>query len=451
MTKKAAVYALLVGQVFLWTGSAFISVLYRLLAFYAPAQVTLLTEVLYYFAQAAGIGVFALLLRYRPALAGGRRLAAAALAATFVFTGAALLLNSAACVMLAGLAMNLGIGLLSGVYLTRLSSQLPMECRGRAFGIAYAAGSVGTWLLSLPLGGALLRGPWALAVCLALAALSVGLLRFLEPIAEPAGEPERKPDSFDRNFLLLALSVPFLCSLVNGLGCYFSAADISAVYDPIFLRIFYALGLAAAGAASDRSRRHGAIFCFAALIFPFVSLALRDEVPASAVMRAFSYIFNGFFSVYRIVLFADIAARRARLLPLAVFGLLAGRLGDGLGTLGGVLLERNQTALTCLNGGAFILCALLFFALYHRLYMPLLPERENTEALLSAYEARFGFTAQQCRIFRLVSRGCSNSEIAAELFLTESTVKFHMKNILKRTGCANRTELISDFKSSAAR
>ena len=58
--------------------------------------------------------------------------------------------------------------------------------------------------------------------------------------------------------------------------------------------------------------------------------------------------------------------------------------------------------------------------------MPLLPERENTEALLSAYEARFGFTAQQCRIFRLVARGCSNSEIAAELFLTESTVKFHM-------------------------
>ncbi|NLT49105.1 MAG: hypothetical protein GXX92_11905 [Clostridiales bacterium] len=447
MTKRTTLFALIVGQVFLWTGSAFISVLYRLLAFYAPAQVTLLTEVLYYAAQAVGIGVFALLLRRRPAFAGGRRFVAAALAITFVFTVAAILLNDGILVMLVGLAMNVCVGLLSGAYLTRLSSQIPMECRGRVFGLAYAIGSIGTWLISLPFGGTLLQGNWSLGTFFVLAALSVVLVRFLEPITPETEERGTDSVSFDRKFILLALSVPLLCSVVNGLGYFFSAADVSTVYDPVFTRMFYAVGLIVAGIVSDKNRRYGAVCCIVALIFPFISLALKNEVDASAVMSAFSFIFYGFFSVYRVVLFADIAAKHAQLLPLAVFGMLVGRLGDCLGTLGGIYLEGNQVVLTCLNAAAFILCALLFFALYHRLYMPTLPERENTEALLSAYEAHSGFTAQQCRIFRLVVKGCSNSEIATELFLTESTVKFHMRNILKRTGCTNRTELISDFKS----
>ena len=447
MTKRTAIYALIVGQVFLWTGSAFIAVLYRLLDYYLPTQVTLLTEVLYYAVQAVGIGVFALLLRIRPVLAGGRRFTAATLVTTFAFTVAALLLNNGILVMLAGLAMNLCIGLLSGTYLTRLSSHIPMECRGRVFGLAYAVGSIGTWLISLPFGGAMLQDSWSSVTFFALAALSVVLVRFLEPVGSESEEQGSSLVPFDRKFILLAFCVPLLCSVVNGLGYFFSAADVSTVYNPVFKRVFYAVGLIIAGVVSDKNRRYGAVCCIVALIFPFVSLALKDEVDASAVLSAFSFIFYGFFSVYRVVLFADIAAKSDRLMPLSVFGLMAGRLGDGLGTLGGVYLEGNQIALTCINAGIFVLCCLLFFALYHRLYMPALPERENTEILLSTYEARFGFTAQQCRIFRLVVKGYSNSEIAAELFLTESTVKFHMKNILKRTGCANRTELISDFKS----
>ena len=35
------------------------------------------------------------------------------------------------------------------------------------------------------------------------------------------------------------------------------------------------------------------------------------------------------------------------------------------------------------------------------------------------------------------------SEISAKLFISENTVKFHVRNILKKTGCANRTELLA--------
>ena len=112
------------------------------------------------------------------------------------------------------------------------------------------------------------------------------------------------------------------------------------------------------------------------------------------------------------------------------------------------MLGESQVLLTCLTAAIFIVGMLLFFSLYHKLYMPRLSEKENTEALLVEYEARYEFTSRQSEIFRLVVKGCSNMEISGELFLSENTVKFHMKNILKKTSCTNRTELIAKFKHS---
>ena len=159
--------------------------------------------------------------------------------------------------------------------------------------MSYAIGSIGTWLISLPFGGALLQGNWSLVTFFVLATMSVVMVRFIEPIS-PEAELESSSVLLDKKFILLALSVPLLCSVVNGLGYFFSCADISTVYDPVFTRIFYAVGLIIAGVVSDRNRRYGAVCCIVALIFPFVSLALKDEVGAAAVMSTFSYIFYGF-------------------------------------------------------------------------------------------------------------------------------------------------------------
>lgn len=45
------------------------------------------------------------------------------------------------------------------------------------------------------------------------------------------------------------------------------------------------------------------------------------------------------------------------------------------------------------------------------------------------------------RILQLVADGLTNSEIGAQLHLSTSTVKFHVRKILDRTGAANRTDL----------
>lgn len=49
-------------------------------------------------------------------------------------------------------------------------------------------------------------------------------------------------------------------------------------------------------------------------------------------------------------------------------------------------------------------------------------------------------TARELEILRWVAAGESNSAIARQLFVTEQTVKFHLSNIYRKLGVANRTQ-----------
>src|SRR5262249_55189895 len=51
-----------------------------------------------------------------------------------------------------------------------------------------------------------------------------------------------------------------------------------------------------------------------------------------------------------------------------------------------------------------------------------------------------GPPARQLDILVRVARGLSNREIGAELVISEHTAASHVRSILRKTGCANRTE-----------
>ena len=51
-----------------------------------------------------------------------------------------------------------------------------------------------------------------------------------------------------------------------------------------------------------------------------------------------------------------------------------------------------------------------------------------------------GLTPSEQRVLDALTRGLSNKEIAAELWLTQQTVKFHLRNIYRRLGASNRSE-----------
>lgn len=50
---------------------------------------------------------------------------------------------------------------------------------------------------------------------------------------------------------------------------------------------------------------------------------------------------------------------------------------------------------------------------------------------------------RELEVLRLMTRGRANKQIAAELFITEHTVKFHIRAILGKLGAANRTEAVT--------
>jgi DNA-binding NarL/FixJ family response regulator len=54
-----------------------------------------------------------------------------------------------------------------------------------------------------------------------------------------------------------------------------------------------------------------------------------------------------------------------------------------------------------------------------------------------------GLSAREVQILVLVARGLSNREIGEELTISEHTAANHVRSILRKTGCANRTQAAS--------
>ncbi len=53
-----------------------------------------------------------------------------------------------------------------------------------------------------------------------------------------------------------------------------------------------------------------------------------------------------------------------------------------------------------------------------------------------------GITPAEHRVLSLLQRGLSNRHIAAQLVLSPRTVESHVSNLLAKTGCRSRTQLL---------
>lgn len=115
----------------------------------------------------------------------------------------------------------------------------------------------------------------------------------------------------------------------------------------------------------------------------------------------------------------------------------------------GFFMERNYSEELLM-----VLCAI--FAIKYacrdlslRYQKPPSASEESQERLiqenLMLYARQKKLSARESEVLTLVLSGKDNQNIASSFQLSPSTVKVHIHNILKKTGCANRTELLQDF------
>jgi DNA-binding CsgD family transcriptional regulator/tetratricopeptide (TPR) repeat protein len=81
--------------------------------------------------------------------------------------------------------------------------------------------------------------------------------------------------------------------------------------------------------------------------------------------------------------------------------------------------------------------------LAQRIGMPTLLARARALGSVEPAPLPDGLSHREVEILRLVTRGLSNREIGAELFISEHTAANHVRSILRKTGCANRTDAAS--------
>ena len=443
---KNAFCFLLIFLCFWGTSCGYLSWMYRLMGGMDSAAVDFHTDVTAYLFQAAGVAVFAGMTRRRPALAG-KKAFAAAMGADLLATVGAVLAPGTASALALGFGMNLLHGVVAGFYLDRLARTVEWQRRGLVFGLGYGAASVAGWLLSLPGEGNFLGSPWVLGVYAVLFGGTCWLV--LRATPETAGETET-PESGEpprRGVLVLGAAAVLLLSVVNGLGFSFPAADISQGISLELSRVFYAVGLIVAGAVSDRERRYGAICCAASLSVPFLMIALAGELGPSIVLWILNYLLFGFFTVFRVLLFTDIAGQDRRLLPLAGFGLLFGRLGDAAGSLSCLLLGEHTVVLVVLAAVLFAGAIGTFLLLYQRVYLPQPLREKSQQERFDDFARQYGLSGREQEVLGMILSGRSTPEMADELFVSERTVKFHIHNLLKKTGCVNRASLLALYRS----
>ena len=426
------------------------------LADMAPAQtVDVLTMVVGYLMQAVGVGVFTHLVRDWD----GRRVRVTATVAIAVYVAClvpAVLSQSLGPALAFGYLANLMCGGFMAYYLMCLSRSVDAARRGVVFGGAYAVSTLVSWALSAIAGGVLTRGWPGLAACLVLALGAAALVWRRSSDAAAADDdvrrdagvpgipPVPKSDEDVRRTVALCGVAVVLMSVVKGAGFSFPTDDLMAGVPLELSRLLYGVGLLAAGLVNDKDRRYGALLCEGALVTPFLMLSLSGAAVPVVALWGMGYLLFGFFTVYRVLLFADLADSW-KLPTLAALGMLLGRVGDALGTALVAVLGETSLWLIVVTAVLFACTVAIFFLLGKRLYAPEVEPALSEQERFDRFAARHDLSVREREVLQLVLAGRSNREVAAELCVSESTVKYHVRNVLRKTGSHSRKELLAAY------
>lgn len=121
-------------------------------------------------------------------------------------------------------------------------------------------------------------------------------------------------------------------------------------------------------------------------------------------------------------------------------------------TIGIVVLTLNDDdahLLACLEAGAsaYVLKSdpvkEVVAAVSHSNISPLSFSGKGLSTALSRKENGFGLTPRELEVLALLPKGKMSAQIAADLFVSEATVKTHLSSIYRKLSVANRSEAVA--------
>jgi DNA-binding CsgD family transcriptional regulator len=454
---------------FFLTSAGYISWLYHLMEVETAWDLDVISTVIAYLFQAVGIGIYTLLVRLRPGFVS-RKIFVIPLYVFYVFfLVPSMFAPSLTGTFLFGFIANLLCGMIASGYLHSLSYLVDYGRRGIVFGAGYSLASIVVWLVSLIGNGQFLKTSFALLLYGLIAAILIvfanrcakAIFKDLTDESE-AGEDTNTSENGKRlsiAILFVSCAGIFLISAIKEMGFYFPAADLISGISIESSRLFYAAGLLLAGLVNDRNRRYGMISVLATTILPFIMLMMARENVSRTILWALDYFFFGFFAVYRVLVFADMCKLekgKKGTIPYGAgilfgFGLMFGRLGDAVGTQVGIAFGENYVGLVIVAAICFVGIVILFLRMYQYFYASSLKavlvsvQDKGSKPTFEEFSAKYELSMREREVLSRILNGMSNPEIAQDLYVSESTVKFHIHNLLKKTECKSRVELLDKF------
>ena len=352
-----------------------------------------------------------------------------AIVISFLFFGTENKIIMSICLCLTCLFGTAGFGV--GYHFSLLAINIEKEYRGRVFAIGYGLGSILTYLLTL-LPNKLYGSMSAFIIYVPIIVLNIFLVwknKDLEIVKN-----EKYTSSYKKYFLVLSVIV-LLMSLMSAISTDVVSTHIFDM-DGLFAntRIVYCIGLLIAGVLIDKNKEIFDIATIVSFVFSLLSVVLLNQNISVNLVVSLSYLFIGFFVLFRTLTFVNLYDQKRGMLYLCGIGLMYSRIMEGILVIFQKNLIKNSTILILIE--TIMLCIVLWvYLLYY-----LKNTRSSSNDKLKEIVLKYKLSNQEEKVLNLLIQDYTKKDIADKLFLSVNTIKIHVTNIYKKTGMT-RAEL----------
>ena len=313
----------------------------------------------------------------------------------------------------------------AGYHFSLLGSNVLKEYHGRVFAIGYGLGSIGTYILIL-LPENFYSTYQTLIIYIPIILLNLYLV--LKKVKLLEIKKETYTSSFKVHFLrisIIVLAMSLLSALSTDIISLYTI-NVSGGYGST--RMYYCLGLLIAGFLADKKNNLFEILTIVSFIFSLLAIILLKEDYSINLIASLSYLFIGFFVLFRTMCFLDLADYKNNIIWASAFGLMYSRIMEGLMVLFENKLIDNYTILIIVMSLALSLVIILYFFLYFQ-------NNNMTEHdALKTITLKYKLSIQEEKVLKLLLEDYTREEIAGKLYLSVNTVRNHIANIYKKTG-----------------